>query len=50
MITLGDLIRKGAVGKDQITGTINDGENGVCAIGAALEGLKEAGLTSDDDE
>lgn len=49
MITLGDLIRKGAVGKEQITGTIKS-EFGVCAIGAALEGLKEAGLINDDNE
>lgn len=50
MITLGDLIRKGAVGKEQITGTIKVGDNRVCALGAALEGLKEAGLDNDESE
>lgn len=48
MITLGDLIRKGAVGKEQTVGSFVS-ENKVCALGAAYEGLKEAGLIKDED-
>lgn len=45
MITLSDVLRKGAVGKIQITGRENNGKGGVCALGAIREGLKELGHT-----
>lgn len=46
MITLSDLIRKGAVGREQIYGALMDvtDENRVCALGAAIKGAQEAGL------
>lgn len=44
MLLLSDLIRKGAVGREQAFGQLKDKQGNVCALGAAIEGAIEAGL------
>lgn len=44
MLLLSDLIRKGAVGREQTFGRLKDEQGNVCALGAAIEGAIEAGL------